>query len=285
MAQENERKHSYHAEATALAGSLHLPLKQEIKPHAFVKIAETGGYLAQQATEFQLESILQYTRAHTQVAGNPEAKPGHGWNTLTTSVVENLNILNVITADRVVAQISTEHPLVGYVPKISFLGTQFVNLRIAGHPVEVDLDIHFIGEKPENDAPYTKHAPFIDRVCKQHARLREHPNPLAQILERYNQVPETFGNSDGTRETVECSLIHKVESACPGRIFGHVIHIPDFGTIYLAQVRIEHTAYHPVHGIPTETHVHLDMIHAEMGCIASGSATVGSGRTNGMTAP
>jgi hypothetical protein len=286
MAVDQDRTHKYHAEATALSGTLHHPLKQEIKPHAYVKIHEDGGYLAQQATEFQLESVLQYGRAHTQVSGNLEdKKPGHGWNTLTTSVVEGLNILNVITADRVVAQIATEHPLVGYIPRISFLGTHFVNLRIAGHPVNVDLDIEFIGEKPENDAPYTKSPGFVDRVCKQHARLREHPNPLAEILGRYNQVPESFGNSDGTRETVECSLIHKVESACPGRIFGHVIHIRDFGTIYLAQVKIEHTAYHPVHGIPTETHIHLDMIRAEMGCIATGAVSVGSGRVNGTTKP
>ena len=61
-------------------------------------------------------------------------KPGHGWATLTTVVVDDLNVLEVLTADRVVGQIITDYPLEGYVPAVSFLGTRFDNLRIAGHP-------------------------------------------------------------------------------------------------------------------------------------------------------
>ena len=81
------------------------------------------------------------------MAGNRDVKPGHGFSTITTAVVEDLNVLDVVTADRVVAQISTEHPLVGYVPHITFLGTRFENLRIAGHKVELDLDPDFLGQR------------------------------------------------------------------------------------------------------------------------------------------
>ncbi len=58
--------------------------------------------------------------AYTQVAGNRSTKSGQGWTTLTTSVIEGLNVLDVVTADRVVGQTITEHPLEGYVPSDQF---------------------------------------------------------------------------------------------------------------------------------------------------------------------
>src|SRR5271154_5125044 len=100
-----KRHHFYHAEATVLSGLLEIPLKQEIHPQAFATLpSEEGGYIAQQAKDYRLESVISYSNAHTQVTGNLESKPGHGWNALATSVVEDLIILDIVTADRVVAQ-------------------------------------------------------------------------------------------------------------------------------------------------------------------------------------
>ena len=285
MAEPVERYHTYHAESSALSGHIQLPIEQVITPHAFIKVPEEGGYLAQQALEYRLETVISYSRAHTQVSGHKERKPGRGWNTLTTAVIENVNILNVVTADRVVAQIATEYPLKGYVPRIHFLGTHFQNLRIAGHLVEIELDLDIIGPKPENDAAYTRDPGFIDRISRQHARLREHPNPIEGLLERYNRVPESFENPDGKLETVECSLVRNAGGSYPGRTCGHVIHVPDFGTITLARVKIEHDDPHEETRSPKKTTVHLDMIHAEMGCIATGTVAVGTARTNGSTRP
>ncbi|HTJ29875.1 MAG TPA: hypothetical protein VL346_05220 [Acidobacteriaceae bacterium] len=283
MAETVERKHSYHAEAHALSGNIILPLEQNITPHALTSVPEDGGYRAQQAQQYRLETVISYGRAHTQVSGHKELKPGRGYLTLATSVIEDVNILNIVTADRVVAQIATEHPLQGYVPRITFLGTHFHNLRIAGHIVELDLDTDIVGEKPENDLPYTKDAGFVDRISRQHARLREHPNVFQEILDRYNRVPESFGSPEGGREIVECSLVRQAKGSYPGKTCGHVIHLKDFGKIYLAMVTVEHEDYE--HGIPKKTTVSLEMIRAEMGCIATGKAGVGSAKTNGVTRP
>ncbi len=285
MAEIVDREHTYHAEATALSGSLHLPLRQEITPHANAKLHPRGGYLSQQAEPFRLESVLTYKEAHTQVTGSKETKPGHGWATLSTSMIEGLNILEVVTADRVVAQIGTEHPLHGYTPQITFLGTRFENLRIAGYPITANIDLNLVGGKPENDAPYTQDSGFVKRISEQHARLRGHKNAFAEIIERYNRVPENFASPDGDEETAECSLVHEVEGDFPGTACGHVLTIPHFGKVFLAEVRIEHKYRHPASGIPTETTVSLDMIRAEMGCIGSGSVRAGTTRTNGTTKP
>ncbi len=274
------REHFYHAEAQVLSGELRLPLEQRIQKQAYATLPEKGGYLSQHQHDYRLEGVISYASAYTQVAGNPEVKAGHGWSTLATSVVEGLNLLDVVTADRVVAQISMEHPLVGYVPAITFLGTRFENLRIAGHPVELDLDPEFLGPRPDNDAPYTRGAGFLDRVAAQQNRVRSHSNLLEELVQRYTGVSPR----NETPEAVECSLVNQADGEFPGECRGHVIQVPNFGTISLANVRLEQSDYNPA-GTPKITRVRLTMIEARMGCVADGSTSVNELTTNGMTKP
>ena len=124
----------YDAQAFALEGDLQLPLRAVITPQAFVDLPKKGGYLSERARDYRLEGVISFRSAYTQVAGNRDPKPGHGYVTLATAVLEDFNILDVVTADRVVAQVSTEHPLDGDVPTVTFLGTRFDNLRIARPP-------------------------------------------------------------------------------------------------------------------------------------------------------
>ena len=140
MPATKERTHTYNAEATVLSGKLTLPVTQPIEPQAHSKLDPKGGYFSQTSDGYKLESIISFGYAYSHVAGNKSTKPGEGWNTLTTTVVEGLNVMEVLTADRVVGQTITQHPLVGYMPSISFLGTRFENLRIAGVPVEIEWD-------------------------------------------------------------------------------------------------------------------------------------------------
>jgi len=289
MQEKPVRTHDFHAEAHALQGELTLPLETKISPQAFVKVAEEGGYLSERSNGFRFETILRYESAYTQVSGHKERKAGHGWNTLATSVVEGLNVLEVVTCDRVVSQIATEFPEEGYNPHIFFLGTRFDNLRICGHPVELDLDLNIFGDRLEDDSPYTRSSGFVDRVTQQHARIREQQgglkDRLAFLLERYNRLPESFASSSGNEEEAECSLVNKIEGGFPGRHCGHVIHIPHFGTVTLAKLKIKHSDPKPETRIYRKTLVELTMIDIQMGCATTGSTSVGTARTNGITKP
>jgi hypothetical protein len=289
MQEKPVRTHDFHAEAHALHGELTLPVASKIAPQAFVKVSEEGGYLSERSSGFRLETIINFDRAYTQVSGHKETKKGHGWNTLATSVVEGLNVLEVVTCDRVVSQIATEYPEEGYNPHIFFLGTRFDNLRICGHPVELDMDLNIFGDRLEDDSPYTKSSHFVDRVTQQHARIREQQgglkDRLASLLERYNRLPESFETSSGNEEETECSLVNKIEGGFPGRHFGHVIHIPHFGTIYLAKLKIKHSDPKPETRIYRKTLVELTMIDIHMGCATTGSTSVGTARVNGGTKP
>jgi len=281
MSEVNGRNHLYHSEATILEGHLRLPLVQKIEPQAPAKLSEKGGYIAQEIEDYYIESVLSFRSGYTQVAGNLDEKPGRGWSTLSTTVIEGLQVLEVLTADRVVGQILTEHPLEGYVPRISFLGTRFENLRIAGHPVHLDLDLDLCGSKPENDGPYTQDPGFISRVSSQYGRILDRHDLPAELRERYNRLSSALGGS----EAVECSLVNQAAGAYPGPSFGHVIVIPDFGAITLAKLTITHEDFKPETGVPTKTTVRLTMIDLQLGCPIAGDVPIGTGSTNGTSNP
>jgi hypothetical protein len=281
MPEVNERTHVYKAEATILSGELRLPVYQPIEPQTRSKLSEEGGYFNQRSDGYRLESVISFRSAYTHVAGNRSLKPGEGWNTLTTTVVEGLNILEVLTADRVVGQMITHHPLIGYVPTISLLGTRFENLRIAGHPVELDLNLEIFGPKPADDAPYTTDAAFLDRVSSQYDRIRQDLDLPEELLERYNRLSSTLG----APEAVECSLVNQASGSYPGKSFGHVITIPGFGTITLGKLTVKHEDPHEQTKVYKKTTVTLTMVDLKLGCIIEGDVPVGNGSSNGSSQP
>ena len=289
-----KRTHTYHAQAGVLHARLQLPLSQEIKPQAFTKLSERGGYLSQHAHNYQLEGIVSYRAAYTQVAGNKELKDGHGFVTVATSVIEHLNILDVVTADRIVAQVSTEHPLTDghYVPKISFLGTRFENLRIAGHRVHFKINHNVLGEADGKSTCTGKLRDWIkEHVAKAEGQeafededldrdFNEDPCPKEDPDVDPNLKPESIEGSLGSGVELEDK-----DGSYPGECFNHVIKVPNFGTVHLANLRLKHDAFQKGTGIPKQTTVDLSMLKVKMGCLAAGTMAIGNTRTNGTSHP
>src|SRR5215469_2626590 len=310
----------FHSEAHALAGKLKLPFEEEIKRQAFVKLEGSladlpaderaqRNYFSQHAKNFRLEGIVSYAAAHTQVSGHDSEKHAGASVTLATSVVEDLNVLNVVTADRVVAQISTTHFPGEYCPHITFLGTHFENLRIARHRAEPYLKLDLAGARAEGkDAlPVNKGTGLMNAIEAQYKRLEQTIGTLADEEREKMRLRDTdaalgkkyYGftvdyskiqdqaqkaKKDDDWDGITCSLVEHVEIKDisvkaadgqsiqippPARAFGHVIHIPDFGNIFLAELTVKHNSYN------------LTMIRLEMGCLASGSASVANANVNG----
>jgi len=279
MSVVNERTHLYDAEAMVLSGQLDLPISQKIETQAHSKLPEKGGYFNQRSDSFRIESVFSFRSGYSHVSGSRSPKPGRGWDTLTTTVVEGLNVMEVLTADRVVGQTITEHPLEGYVPTISFLGTRFENLRIAGYPVELEFDHNIFGPKPVDDAPYTQDAGLISRIARQYDRIGTNKDLPAELAERYNRLSPSLGKS----EAVECSLVNQATGRYPGKSFGHIIRVPGFGIITLAKLTLKHENLHEKTKIPQKTTFTLTMIDLQLGCPTSGHVPVGGGSSNGST--
>jgi len=267
--------HSYYAEANVLSADLEQPLKEKIRPQVAVKLPSDGHYQFRKADPFHFEGILSYQSGYTQVAGHPSDKVA-GFTTLSTSVIEGLNVLDVVTADRVVAQISTVHPIYGkgQVPSVTFLGTRFDNLRIAGHKVEVERGLDILGPKPEGDESYFKNEGVLNRISDQYKRIAKATKELVWGAEEFpEQRPALNGE-------LSCSLVNGV-SGSPGSPFGHVIDLPHFGRIYLGELRVIRTPGDPAKGIYDKYRFHLTMIRLQMGCLATGGVGVGTLDSNG----
>ena len=272
--------HKYHAEAATLDGELNLPLAQKTCSHTASKLNENGGYVTQHADRFHLGGVVTFHSSYTHVGGNLDTKPDHGWNTIATAVIEGLNVMEVVTADRVVAQISTDHPLDGYVPRVTFLGARIENLRIAGsEPLKIHYNHAILGDKPAGDAGYTTDSGVIQRIARQYEHIRGHQSLPHDLVGHYNQIPSASAN----RGSVECSLVNQVEGSFPGRSFGHILYIPDFGKVHLATLKIEHSDFEE--NTPKLTTISLTMLRCEMGCIGGGTLSLGGGKTNGQSGP
>jgi hypothetical protein len=270
--------HAYHAEANLLTAELEHPLKEHIKPHARVKLPSDGRYQSKHAEPFRFEGILSYRSGYTQVAGHPSSKLD-GFTTLTTSVVEGLNVLDVVTADRVVAQISTVHPVYGegQVPSVTFLGTRFENLRIGGRKIEVEENLEMLGTR--SDESYFDNRDLIERLSRQYREVSKDglPDWTRKQYPKDRAIVQDIGEG---RRQMECSLVNGVSKA-PGTSFGHVIDLPHFGKIFLGELKVMHEPTKDPNVENDKYRFQLTMIRLEMGCIATGTSHIVMADSNG----
>lgn len=275
------RTHTYHAEASALSANITRPLQAEIKPQAYVNLAKEGGYLSQRVENFRLGEVISFRSAYTQVAGNPSDKPGRGWVTLATAVVEGLNVIDVVTADRIVVQFSAEHPEVGYVPRVTFLGTRFENFKIAGVEIKPQLDLDFCGPKPDGDQIYLLDHSFRAKAEGQQKSMASAPNALR--WKNSGKMPDPAAlkkewdayTNGGTRPSaaVDCSIVTSLGNTAPWKSFGHALEVPEFGRIFFGELRVECDTFA------------FSMIRLDMGCVIGGKGQVTTFAVNGGTRP
>jgi len=321
--------HIYHAEACILKGELKQPIKQPIEEYGRVVLENTRreGLITQSVGETNIEGLISFKRGHTRVAG-AQVKPktdifgnNHaGWVTLSTAALEGYNVEDIVTADRVVAQLSTQHPMtsdpkhpIDHVPRVNFLGTRFENLRIGGYPVEVELDLAFCGPKPDGDRSYLQNGGFLDCVQRQLDGIvnsRDLPESLekkygAEIayIDDLKKRAKDGWNEEGAKgdrkgyPKLRCSLVKKIKLPVeiPGvRTFGNAIFIRDFGTVYLADLEVGvkdgHSNFRQHEGDgPSEpgnsNYFTLNMLDIRLGCPAAGSQNGATVTGNGQSYP
>jgi hypothetical protein len=297
---QREPVHHYNAQAFVLSADLQQPLREVITPRAHVTLTKDGHYHFEHAEPFRFKGIISYRSGYTQVAGHHSTRKGHGFTTLATAVVEDLNILDVVTADRVVGQISTEHPLFdeGPVPAVTFLGTRFDNLRIGGHEVKIKRCLDIIGHRRDANTSYFDDQEVISRVASQYSGLQKHLDEIstkkdselhkdtaAWATARYAKSRPAVQDLKGKdSRKIECSVVESISDA-PGITFGHVIDLPHFGKIFLGELTVHYEKAPKAAKPEDQEHdkytFELRMIRLEMGCLAKGTTTVAALDSNG----
>jgi hypothetical protein len=284
--------HEYHVDAELLSGEFTRPLAHKIDKQTFLSLeGENDSYFFQEAKRFNANGLVSFDSGYTRVAGSKS--PDHGWVTLATAVVEGLNILDVITADRLVAQVSTTHPpFGGHVPSVTFLGTRFENLRVGGALVEPKMALDICGTKPAHDRLYSEDSGFVGRVERQTKDIKDMGLPASlgdQYDNRLKHIAKVRKSSKGKgyQSTLKCSVVKSTGAVASTKSFGNILQIPDLGFVSLGVLEVEETwsedGGEPKGGVTT--YFDLTMIEIEMGSIAEGTIQVANVGANGKTKP
>jgi hypothetical protein len=173
---------------------------------------------------------------------------------------------------------------------VTFLGTQFNNLRVSGFPVTLKLNFGICGKKPEGDRSYLRDADFLKSVRKQTesiAKEKDFPEDLKnEYKKRLAEIDELIeGGIGGHEPKVICSIVESIgEIPIPGiRSFGHVLVIPDFGTVSLGEIEVGEKKYDPT-GRPSN-YFELATIKMNLGCVGTGVVVAATAAANGTHHP
>lgn len=248
----------YHAEASAATGNLTLPYQELIPVPASVSVPLNGGHATASAQNFDHRGILSFRHAEVHAIGSYSARDGaHG--TLSSVCVEGVNIMNVVTCDRVVLRLTSKHPDGGGEPSFIPLGSRFENLRIAGHPIEVDMATDLFTEL--NTWSKLSHAYENDKAV--HAEIGK----LSMMKPSGKHLP--VGH-----KALGVTLARNLDKLPRGLTRrDHGIYVPHFGTVYLGEYFISRAAQR------------LLMLHVDLGCAVEGCGGIGSGQNNGSDYP
>jgi hypothetical protein len=242
----------YHADAVGASGNLTLPVQESMPIQASVSLPLIGGHGAAEVKEFRYRNILYFSWAESTVVGSySEKDKAHG--SASMAIIEDLNIMDVVTCDRIVARVTTKHA--GDEPSIIPMGSLFENLRIAGNKIEPDLAID----------TFTQHETW-EKLNAAHGNAKTREQLNKQSFHKEGKKLPTSKGMFG------CTLVRdfgKLPVGLEERNGG--IYVPHFGTVYLGEFYV------------TQYSRRLLMLHVDLGCSTEGC--FGAGGTGGNGTP
>jgi hypothetical protein len=247
----------YHACAHAFSALFTRPFHHQIDIQAQSALPVIGGHGHARTENFEFRDFISFKKGYSHVSGGHQVEDDSN-NTLATSVLEQLNMFDVLTVDRVVSRLYSKHPAGAKEGNITWIGSKFENLRIAGCPVEIVLNVPLFESLLTYEAAEKAFAKGGD-----FRRIAEDPLRTGTALKS--------SNVDGV---FLCSIVKDIKVDCPGvKVDGHSLYVPGFGTVYLGELLIKHSE---------KT---LTMLRFDLGSTTGGSGTGGGSKTNGRPYP
>jgi len=258
----------YHASAQAFSGRFTRPFDEHIDVQAATSLPVTGGHGSARTENFRFHEFLSFKRAYSHVSGGFQDSDDSN-NTLVTSVVEGLNMMDILTIDRVVCRLYSKHLKDAAEGNITMHGSKFENVSICGQPVEIDLDfVLFEGLQTFNKAQ------DAFKSNRKFTKIAQDPLQSGEILleqKCHGAFLCSLVKDGGLKVTVQdgdASVAHPAVTSA-----GHSIYIPGFGKVYFAEVFM-------THGQRT-----LTMLRFELGSTTKAEGVAAAGTTNGRNFP
>jgi hypothetical protein len=276
------RHHSqyvYNASTYAISADFERPKKHSLPPQAATVLSAHGGHGTNRSSALKVDGLVSFENAYSEVGGSfddcHDTYTTHAW-----SVLEHVNVADMLTADRIVSRLAIYYPADGKKePSFDITGSYFENLRIAGHKVEVRLDTQLHHD-------YDTYA----KLAQGHQQRTTDPMLLGSGLtglsdKEMTEIEDTYHALRGMPRLVKewkdkskrpadrgiyrLSVANQAQLDYPSEVkaFGSIICIPKFGVIRLGEMVV---------------HKHsrsLVMFQVQM--CSSGHGTSGGGGTSG----
>jgi hypothetical protein len=234
----------FHGYAVAVAASFEKPFSDLIESQAVAALPQIGGRSSSCVERFRYRDIFKFDLALAEVTGSKCegecGSPEGSYNTHIRCTVEGLDVMSMVTADRIVANlVSSDTTSPDGEPSVTLLGTRFENLRIAGIPVRVDLATDLLDRYSTHSALAKAYRDdeavrsIIDRPGATNA------NPAPDHIRQWLHLRESKQEMPSYRDSTRTSLVRSLTPERAGLdAWGHVIHVKGFGTIRLAEIEI-----------------------------------------------
>lgn len=244
----------YNASAYSLAAEFERPKKHSLTPQASVVLATHGGHGSQRIPGYKVDGLISFKEAYSEVGGSyddcHDIYTTHAW-----SVIEGVNVADMLTADRVVARMAIYHAADGKSEaSYDITGSYYENLRIAGHKIDVKLATHIFHDHDTYSKVATAHQSAETDDWLVGSKLCRLKNAELEKLEN------TYHALQGMSEVVKECADKKKRPADRGSYwfspandldlakqigsseilgFGSIICIPKFGVIRLAEIVVQ----------------------------------------------
>jgi hypothetical protein len=267
----------FHGHAIGAGGRINHPFQEFIEVQAAAALPQIGGHGSAQSSNFHYRDILRFRHAQSEVTGSrsegPEGKPVH--KTLLRSQVEGLDIMGMVTADRVeVRLVSFTDDEPDGEPCFKFTGSYFENLKVAGVPVKVHLCVDVFDRlhkhrhlvKSYEDKDKGEFRQLFDQLTLK-GTLKNAPD---RVQKGFQQAPNNNGGLPHINGMTCLSLVKRLEPERDEfKCWGHVIYIQGFGTIHLAELTVSKLLRR------------VTMVRVNLGSPTDGELEVGTAEGNG----
>jgi hypothetical protein len=252
----------FKATAVGAGGHLTIPFSELIEVQAATALFGIGGRGSARSAGFRHREILSFDLAQTEVTGSvvPADDKTPVYYTQAKATVEGLNVMDMVTADRIVANLVSTHTGDKRTePSVRLVGSRFENLKIAGSLIEIESSVCTLDKYDTWSAlrdSYTEdEVNSLFATDPVNAKGQAAPPGVRRWFSPLAQGPQLL-SSAGVAHT---SIVRKLGPAddCLD-IYGNIVHVKGFGVIRLGEVAISPWTRA------------LTMLQIELGCPVNG---------------
>ena len=224
------------------------PVPLTIPTQAMASLSASGGYGSAMAENFGVDGLLIVRKAISTVQGDAK-------QTELAVTLEGVNIMNVLTLDRLVLHLVMQAPMGTEDAVITPAGSLLEGLRIHGKEIQIPSSVGVFDGYPTYSG---LEQAYVEGKL---TGLILAPGTLGAPCQA-----DSLGGCQTRMGDVKATLY-----SLPA--YGGGLRVKDFGTLYLGEYRISRYARR------------LTMLRVELGCETEGSLSLGDGTGNGHWEP